>query len=196
MQKISFEDTTVVKSPYVIIDGVEHEVYNGTYQGGTDLNAQTFNQMQDNIESAIEDVEDAMPTIENSLDSDSTVNGASVHAVNDKINNLSTYSTTETVCGTWLNKPLYRKVLDVGALPDSTTKLINHNIENLNYFTSISGIAIKGSGNNLPIPFIHEGTLSNSIRIYAYETQVVIACGSDRTTWNGYVILEYTKTTD
>lgn len=54
MQKISFEDTTVVKSPYVIIDGVEHEVYNGTYQGGTDLNAQTFNQMQDNIESAIE----------------------------------------------------------------------------------------------------------------------------------------------
>ena len=44
MQKISFEDTTVVKSPYVIIDGVEHEVYNGTYQGGTDLNAQTFNQ--------------------------------------------------------------------------------------------------------------------------------------------------------
>lgn len=56
MQKISFEDTTVVKSPYVIIDGVEHEVYNGTYQGGTDLNAQTFNQMQDNIESAIDSI--------------------------------------------------------------------------------------------------------------------------------------------
>lgn len=56
MQKIVFEDTTVVKSPYVIIDGVEHEVYNGTYQGGTDLNAQTFNQMQDNIESAIDSI--------------------------------------------------------------------------------------------------------------------------------------------
>lgn len=57
MQKISFEDTTVVKSPYVIIDGVEHEVYNGTYQGGTDLNAQIFNQMQDNIETAINTIE-------------------------------------------------------------------------------------------------------------------------------------------
>lgn len=56
MQKIIFEDTTVVKSPYVIIDDVEHEVYNGTYQGGTDLNAQTFNQMQDNIESAIDSI--------------------------------------------------------------------------------------------------------------------------------------------
>lgn len=59
MQKISFEDTTVVKSPYVIIDGVEHEVYNGTYQGGTDLNAETFNTMQNNIETAINDVVDS-----------------------------------------------------------------------------------------------------------------------------------------
>ncbi len=57
MEKIVFEDTTVVKSPYVEIDGIEYEVNNGTYQGGTDLNAQTFNQMQDNFENAINSVD-------------------------------------------------------------------------------------------------------------------------------------------
>lgn len=85
MQKIVFEDTTVVKSPYVIIDGVEHEVYNGTYQGGTDLNAQTFNQMQDNIESAIDTVASDIPTVVDSLDGDSTTNAPSVHAVKNMI---------------------------------------------------------------------------------------------------------------
>lgn len=58
----------------------------------TPLNASTLNQMQDNIESAIEDVEDVIPTIENSLGSDSTVNGASVHAVNEKIDEITTPS--------------------------------------------------------------------------------------------------------
>ena len=58
----------------------------------TPLNASTLNQMQDNIENAIEDVEDTIPTIENSLDSDSTVNGASVHAVNEKIDEITTPS--------------------------------------------------------------------------------------------------------
>lgn len=44
----------------------------------TPLNAENLNLMQDNIESAI-------PTIENSLYSDSTTNAPSVHAVNNMI---------------------------------------------------------------------------------------------------------------
>lgn len=63
----------------------------------TPLNASTLNQMQDNIESAIEDVEDAIPIIENSLDSDSTTDAPSVHAVNEKINNLITTSNNGNV---------------------------------------------------------------------------------------------------
>ena len=46
---INFTDTTVIKKPYVEIDGVEYEVQDGTYQGGTDLNANTFNKMQDEL---------------------------------------------------------------------------------------------------------------------------------------------------
>ena len=44
----------------------------------TPLNAENLNLMQDNIESAI-------PTIENSLDSDSTTNAPSIHAVKNMI---------------------------------------------------------------------------------------------------------------
>lgn len=46
---INFTDTSVTKKPYVEIDGVEYEVQDGTYQGGTDLNANTFNKMQDEL---------------------------------------------------------------------------------------------------------------------------------------------------
>ena len=62
MKKIIFEDTTVVKQPYVEINGVEHEVHDGEYQGGTDLNAETFNTMQNNIAGYI-DGEESMGNI-------------------------------------------------------------------------------------------------------------------------------------
>ena len=53
MEKINFTDTTVTKKPYVEVDGVEYEVQDGTCDGGTDLNANTFNTMQTNIENGI-----------------------------------------------------------------------------------------------------------------------------------------------
>lgn len=51
----------------------------------TPLNASTLNQMQDNIESAINTVASDIPTVVDSLDSDSTTNAPSVHAVKNMI---------------------------------------------------------------------------------------------------------------
>lgn len=56
MQKINFTDTTVTQKPYVTINNVNYEVHDGIYTGGTDLNAQTFNDMQANIEIAINSI--------------------------------------------------------------------------------------------------------------------------------------------
>lgn len=56
MQRIDFEDTTITRQPYVTIDNVDYEVQEGTYQGGTDLDADTFNTLQDNIEEALSNV--------------------------------------------------------------------------------------------------------------------------------------------
>ena len=53
MKKINFTDTTITQKPYVTINNVNYEVQDGIYTGGTDLNAQTFNDMQSNIEQAI-----------------------------------------------------------------------------------------------------------------------------------------------
>ena len=53
MQKINFTDTAITQKPYVTINNVNYEVQDGIYTGGTDLNAQTFNTMQNNIEQAI-----------------------------------------------------------------------------------------------------------------------------------------------
>ena len=56
MQKINFTDTTITQKPYVTIHNVNYEVQDGIYTGGTDLNAQTFNTMQSNIEQAINSI--------------------------------------------------------------------------------------------------------------------------------------------
>lgn len=56
MQKINFTDTTITQKPYVTINNQNYEVQDGIYTGGTDLNAQTFNDMQTNIEIAINSI--------------------------------------------------------------------------------------------------------------------------------------------
>lgn len=53
MEKITFTDTEVIKQPYITINNQEYELEEGTYSGGTDLDADTFNTMQDHIEEAI-----------------------------------------------------------------------------------------------------------------------------------------------
>lgn len=53
MKRINFTDTTITQKPYVTINNQNYEVQDGVYTGGTDLNASTFNTMQDNIEEAI-----------------------------------------------------------------------------------------------------------------------------------------------
>lgn len=136
----------------------------------------------------------AVGLVGNVLDSSSNSHTDSYSC--DYINNavLDKYSTTEQIIGTWIDgSTIYRKVVDLGVLPDTATKSVDHNISNLNFFVSITGIAIKSGVNNLPLPFVHETTPSNSIRIFGNDTQITIGCGNDRSTWNGYAILEYTK---
>lgn len=101
MQKITFEDTQVTKKPYVTINETEYEVQDGTYTGGTDLNATTFNNMQDNIESAINE---NVNNIGNLTDLNTTEKSNLVGAINEiktglgKITKLNTADiTTKTV---------------------------------------------------------------------------------------------------
>lgn len=103
-----------------------------------------------------------------------------------------TYSTTETRIGTWIDgKPIYRKVVDFGALPNNSNKSVEHGITNLKTVTSIIGVA-NSSSYRLCLPYLG----SASVFIDMDNNVITIAAGSDRSAYSARIIIEYTKTTD
>jgi hypothetical protein len=114
------------------------------------------------------------------------------------INVLNTYTTTEKKIGLWIDgKPLYRKVINTGQLPNATTKQVAHGISNVKRFINIHGYAYTQNGQTYPLPWIHTTSVTYQTNIYCDSTYVNIVTGVDRTNINeSYVILEYTKTTD
>lgn len=112
--------------------------------------------------------------------------------VEENINELEKreiYSTEEQVIGSWIdNKPLYRKTIDVGNLPNATTKNISFNILNLKNIIKIEGYA-KGPNYWLPIPY-------SNITVMCNSSVVGITTTIDRSNCTGFITLYYTKTTD
>lgn len=115
------------------------------------------------------------------------------------INNLVNYSTNEARVGTWIDgKPIYRKVFNIGTLPNATEKIYT---TDLNWAThtvvKIDGFAISSSGAILPINFSNPISAAQMIGCRTTGTNTItVYTGLDRTNLTGYVILEYTKTTD
>lgn len=134
----------------------------------------------------------------NTTDKTSVINA--INEVNTNQINSNTYSTNETVIGIWVNnKPIYRKVIDFGALPNNTSKIINHNIENIEEFVSVKGIAhVTTTDSFYSMPFAGTPvTFSGAIvAVRATLTELTVSTTNDRSTDTAYVILEYTKTTD
>ncbi len=121
--------------------------------------------------------------------------------VENVVGPLSSYSTTETAIGTWIDgSVIYRKVIDVGALPNATTKLVQTDITNLSLITKIYGVAHSSSGDQItiPIPDTFPATNNNTYAIrLCYDpgtTSIKLITVADRSMFSGYVILEYTKT--
>lgn len=117
----------------------------------------------------------------------------------EQVDNPNDYSTTETRIGTWIDgKPLYRKVIDFGALPNASEKSVEHNISDLDNVIKYSAISKNTQyGSQFPIPLTSTAGLTSNIYIYFTLTNIVIGTGSDRTSFTQtYVILEYTKVTD
>lgn len=105
------------------------------------------------------------------------------------------YSTGENVIGEWLGKPLYRKVIDFGALPNNTDKAVKHNISDLDTIVNLSGIAIKTDNTIFTLPYAANGAAS--ISLYANNSNVDVITYTDRSNITKcYITLEYTKTTD
>ena len=106
------------------------------------------------------------------------------------------YSTGETAIGVWINnKPIYRKVI-TGI---TATGIYNHGISNFEDLVDIYGCITKSNGGKEPIP----RTVLSSANQYGIAIgdingdRIYVEFGSSYTgVKSGYVVLEYTKTTD
>lgn len=113
------------------------------------------------------------------------------------INNMNTYSTTDEIrIGTWINnKPLYRKVINFGSLPNATTKDVAHNISNIGQVIKIEGVAFT-SNDYQPMPLVYANASNYNTTLKVNATNISIITNENRTNYSAYIILEYTKTTD
>lgn len=116
----------------------------------------------------------------------------------DYINKINRYSTTEeTIVGVWIdNKPIYRKVINIGSITNTSgNNIVNPNIDNLDTLISLDGM-FKVSDNIIPINFYNSVTASGSYSFCCFysNNNLYILC---KTAINsGFVIMEYTKTID
>lgn len=107
------------------------------------------------------------------------------------------YSTNEIVIGRWKdNKPIYRKTIDCGALPNNCGNIIPHNILNIDNIVKIYGWS-KRQTDNVFLPLPHNAYNNTSVSLYASKDGITIVTYTDRASFSEtYVTLEYTKTTD
>ena len=133
-------------------------------------------------------------TVVDNLTSTSATNALSANQgriLNDRFN----YSTTEKVVGTWIDgKPLYRKVVNLGALPDNNTKSIAHSIQNLKRVVKLEGFA-GSSVNKGGITLPH--ATNAPVALYVDDTNVSVKTSNNASAYTeAYAFVYYTKTTD
>lgn len=95
------------------------------------------------------------------------------------------YRTTER----YLGKPVYCKLVNFGALPNATRKVVKHNIPNVS-----SVISVYGSAQDQAIGVGAFGAQVTGIN--ADNTNVVIWTSADLSNYSAYVAVKYIKTTD
>lgn len=124
-------------------------------------------------------------------------NGIFQEVINvDDINKVN-YSENEQIIGTWISGvPIYRKVVNFNALPNTSEKKLAHKISNVKYIIGIKGFAYTTEGTTINLPNTHATNNIYNVSINADRTNISIACNTDRSSWNAFVILDYIKTTD
>lgn len=119
------------------------------------------------------------------------------HFNDDESANVDLYSTSEVKTNkVWIDgKPIYRKTIDCGNLPEAgVMKTVEHNISNLGKIVNFSGLMSAAIGHQMPFPWPWENNEFNSY--FIDSTYIYLITNANRTTYSIIVTLEYTKTTD
>lgn len=135
------------------------------FVNGTTINgAETFNQLQENIEKAIEEPKYVNITIGVEFETGRIIN----------------------------NKKEYGIIINCGVLPNKTTKTIDlgFNINNVE-LTGLNGTAFSNGGYYIAIPYALE---SDYLRVFIQGNTISIATNADASPYtNSYLTLTYTK---
>ena len=108
------------------------------------------------------------------------------------------YSTDEKMIGQWIDgKPLYRKTIHCGYLPNASYKDVPVSVTNLDALVDIRGI-FGSDGVVATMPYVDAANSENNVSInYRKATSVLrIRTAIDYSTFSGAVTIQYTKTTD
>ena len=123
---------------------------------------------------------------------------AGLSYLNGKIDkyNVSTGAGEILTGETFAGRPVYMRLVDIGVLPNNTSKTINTGITNAYYFwvdptysMAISGVA------GYPLPYVDPANVANSIgaRIIAKGQSIVVSTRANWSTYAGFVAVKYTK---
>lgn len=103
----------------------------------------------------------------------------------------------ESFTGQYLNSaPIYQKMINIGTLPNNTTKSINTGITDSNYIwiDAEKSFAFSG-GASYPIPYVDPKAVANSIgvRITGNGANIIVSTGTNWSSYAGLVTVKYTK---
>ena len=87
----------------------------------------------------------------------------------------------------YLGKPIYTQLVDIGALPNTKTSMIAHNIVAIDYVIRCEGQ--MSNGNSLPFQF----DSTNWVKIHAGREYVVVQTGDNKTSITAKAQMWYTK---
>lgn len=110
------------------------------------------------------------------------------------------YSTTEREIGVWIDgKPLYELTLNCGQAPNNG--VVNYNLpsNNYDYIIITEGCLYNSTTkSSLPLNLVRtdNSNLSNGCFLAMEQNQIRVNDASDRSAFNVYVTIRYTKTTD
>ena len=130
-----------------------------------------------------------------SMDLSSSYNTNLQQEINDSFKENNIYSTDETIIGTWMNKPLYRKVINANMKCNGA---LTHGIVNLDLITDLK-IIFKQTNDNFVI--LPKNTVDKEYTIgvdKCTSSIIQLSCGSyfaNNQNYDFTFILEYIKTT-
>ena len=114
-------------------------------------------------------------------------------SIKSGLNNVETYSTTAVKIGKWIDgKDIYRKVVSIGNLPDTSQIKVDSGITNIGTVVKLYGVA-QSQWVTIPLPYVDSNASSNTSLAFDFNgNKVTVTTTDNKSSLVGYAIIEYT----